>query len=553
MRQSAHGNRVTAVGGRVTELDFGTLSDSQRGSRKVEGLSGNISPELGNLTNLTILRLTGDGLNGNIPSELGNLTNLTHLNLWHSNLSGNIPPELGNLTNLTHLDLRENNLSGNIPPELGNLTNLTHLHLNGNKLSGSIPPELGNLTNLEELRLKNTGLSGCIPMSLKYIANSDIPQIALSLPFCAAPPPAPTSVPTRAPTPTATVGIATITDMATPELAVVPKPATPIAEPTVNFHASQTEVSMGEPVALTLSVANSIINPEMTLQLVLQLPSGVSISGEGLGDSCSVQCSVTYKVPTGENRNFPLTAVPNQVGSFNIAGRMEWYFGDDLATHAGKSASLTLNATKPVEVPTPAPSISGEPTVNLHATQTEVGIGEPVVLTLSADNSIAKPQMTLKFILQVPSGWSMSGTGFTEACSGQCTATYQVPSGDQKSIFLEMLPNQAGSFNAEALMEWYFGDDVSTLTRESKSLALNVVRSPANSLMPTYFPPPNPGQVTAAPPPAAAVPAPAQQGDSSASCGISPEGAASNGAGDFALLGLPLLGLAGLLGRRRGS
>ena len=233
--------------------------------------------------------------------------------------------------------------------------------------------------------------------------------------------PMPTSTPTPTATPTPTTN-PTSQSMDT----------TPIGGPTVNFHASQTEVATGEPVVLTLSVANSIVKPEMTLQLVLQLPSGVSISGEGLSNSCSVQCSAIYQVPTGQNRDFLLTAVPNQSGSFEVAGRMEWYFGDDTATYAGKSASLTLNAVKPLETPTPAPSISGEPTVNLHATQTEVEIGEPVVLTLVADNSIAKPQMTLKFILQVPSGWSMSGTGFTEACSGQCTATYQVRSGEQK-------------------------------------------------------------------------------------------------------------------------
>ena len=255
----------------------------------------------------------------------------------------------------------------------------------------------------------------------------------------------------------------------------------------MNFHASQTEIATGEPVVLTLSVANSIVRPEMALQLILQLPSGVSVSGEGIRGACSVQCSVTYKVPTGENRDFLLTAVPNQPGSFNIGGRMEWYFGDDLTTHGGKSTSLAISAVEPVAPPTPTPPNIGEPTVNLHATQTEVGIGEPVVLTLAADNSIAKPEMTLKFILQVPSGWSISGAGFAEACSGQCTATYQVPSGEQKSIFLEMLPNQTGSFNAEALMEWYFGDDVSTLTRESKSLALNVV-GPAANPTPIYIP-----------------------------------------------------------------
>ena len=44
------------------------------------------------------------------------------LNLGANQLSGSIPPELGNLTNLTLLALGGNQLSGSIPPELGNLT-----------------------------------------------------------------------------------------------------------------------------------------------------------------------------------------------------------------------------------------------------------------------------------------------------------------------------------------------------------------------------------------------------------------------------------------------
>ena len=53
------------------------------------------------------------------------------------------------------------------------------------------------------------------------------------------------------------------------------------------------------------------------------------------------------------------------------------------------------------------------------------------------------------------------------------------------------------------------------------------------------------------PVPPAAAPAPEQQGDSSGSCGSSPDRSFSNGAGDMALLILPLLGLVGWAGLRR--
>ena len=103
--------------------------------------------------------------------------------LWLNNLSGEIPPELGNLSNLRTLLLAVNNLSCKIPPTLGDLANLEGLHLNGNGLSGEIPPELGNLSNLVELHLHNNQLTGCIPQSLRQAL--DAHEVArLRLPFC---------------------------------------------------------------------------------------------------------------------------------------------------------------------------------------------------------------------------------------------------------------------------------------------------------------------------------------------------------------------------------
>ena len=80
--------------------------------------------------------------------------------------SGEIPPELGNLTRLTKLDLSKNEFSGEIPPELGNLANVEYLDLSRNQLSGEVPAELGNSANLRELVLHENQLTGCVPISL---------------------------------------------------------------------------------------------------------------------------------------------------------------------------------------------------------------------------------------------------------------------------------------------------------------------------------------------------------------------------------------------------
>ena len=49
---------------------------------------------------------------------------ITNLNLYDNQLTGEIPPEIGDLTNLSNLNLSSNQLSGEIPPEIGKITNL---------------------------------------------------------------------------------------------------------------------------------------------------------------------------------------------------------------------------------------------------------------------------------------------------------------------------------------------------------------------------------------------------------------------------------------------
>jgi len=154
--------------------------------------TGEIPPEIGNLTNLTYLNLGNNQLTGSIPSEIGNLTNLDYLNLASNQLTGSIPPEIGSLTNLTNLILSSNQLSGEIPSEIGNLTNLTGLWLGDNQLSGEIPSEIGNLFQeltgsimtekyarylpKANLWLQNNQLTGEIPQEVCDLIERNMPS-----------------------------------------------------------------------------------------------------------------------------------------------------------------------------------------------------------------------------------------------------------------------------------------------------------------------------------------------------------------------------------------
>ena len=108
-------------------------------------------------------------------------------------MEGEIPGELGRLTELRHLNLSGNQLTGEIPGELGRLTNLEWLHLHYNRLTGQIPAELGQLTKLKELiftvglRVHELGIvdnqfTGCIPAGLREVENTDAGT--LGLPDC---------------------------------------------------------------------------------------------------------------------------------------------------------------------------------------------------------------------------------------------------------------------------------------------------------------------------------------------------------------------------------
>ena len=79
------------------------------------GLSGRLPAELGRLSHLSLLQITGNQINGPIPAELGRLSRLQLMVLADNDLRGEIPSELDGLSSLSSMTLSGNDLSGEIP------------------------------------------------------------------------------------------------------------------------------------------------------------------------------------------------------------------------------------------------------------------------------------------------------------------------------------------------------------------------------------------------------------------------------------------------------
>uniref|UniRef100_A0ACD5TRC7 Uncharacterized protein n=1 Tax=Avena sativa TaxID=4498 RepID=A0ACD5TRC7_AVESA len=160
------------------------------------GLTGAISPAIGNLTFLQILNMSSNKLYGEIPPSIGRLrrlqtldmgsnlllgmfpanlsfcTSLKTLILHYNQLNGQIPVNIGNtLKHLQRLSLMNNTFTGLIPASLANLSSLSAVSLRDNCLHGPIPDSLGKLVDLQFLNFENNGLSGVIPPSLYNLSS----------------------------------------------------------------------------------------------------------------------------------------------------------------------------------------------------------------------------------------------------------------------------------------------------------------------------------------------------------------------------------------------
>ena len=147
---------VTVTNGRVTALKLSTSG--------VIAKDWTLPDAVGDLTELTELRINSNKLVGDIPDAVYSLAKLEKLYFQNDNLTGSISGKIAQLTELTELYVDRNaNMTGGIPKEIGNLKKLMRLNISQSGIGGEIPAELGQCESLIQFMAFKTNLSGTLP------------------------------------------------------------------------------------------------------------------------------------------------------------------------------------------------------------------------------------------------------------------------------------------------------------------------------------------------------------------------------------------------------
>ena len=147
---------VTVTDGRVTALKLSTSG--------VIAKEWTLPAEIGDLTELTDLRINSNKLTGELPESLYDLAKLENLYFQNDNLTGSLSSKIGQLTELVQLYIDRNaNMTGGIPKEIGNLKKLARINISQTGIGGEIPVELGQCDALLQFMAFKTNLSGTLP------------------------------------------------------------------------------------------------------------------------------------------------------------------------------------------------------------------------------------------------------------------------------------------------------------------------------------------------------------------------------------------------------
>ncbi len=143
---------------------------------------------------------------------------------------------------------------------------------------------------------------------------------------------------------------------------VIPSNATPtpsqLSNTSVQLYGEKTDVVLGEDVFLKLSAVNLINKPLMHVQVIILPPSGMSVTSSEFVESGGGQFTTTYEIKPGKGRDIEVRIKSNQIGEFEVQGRIVYYFNNDSTNSEDHTLRLPIKvragAGQPTATNTPA-------------------------------------------------------------------------------------------------------------------------------------------------------------------------------------------------------
>lgn len=116
----------------------------------------------------------------------------------------------------------------------------------------------------------------------------------------------------------------------------------------INFIGEKTDVYLGEDIIAKLSIVNLVSNPKMKVQVIILPPSGMSVTSAIFTKTSAGQFAADFEIdPSQGGRDIEIILRPNQVGEFNVKGRVVYYFGDDKENMQDYSLDLPVSVRRP--------------------------------------------------------------------------------------------------------------------------------------------------------------------------------------------------------------
>jgi hypothetical protein len=165
------------------------------------------------------------------------------------------------------------------------------------------------------------------------------------------------------------------------------------------------------------------------------------------------------------------------------------------SNEANNKKLVTLNVLPPPipdpgssTAPPPPPPRPPEDSVFLDIQNPEVTTGQDIILGISASNLVGNPAMTVKMVLSLPAGLSLTSDNFTEGDDAQYTTVYNVAPGDMRQIEIRLRSDQAGNFDIFGEISYYFEDNENAAYLQVFSFPVSISAVEIPSPAPTPIP-----------------------------------------------------------------